>query len=438
MSKRSAASFWPEVAICTVMWNTSFFMAHKTTSLFILGLATMSLLVYSHMVAKIWLWCAQPLRCAMLAGLAWGAGCFGVQTLWAADVCTRFSNHFGCKGLLLCGGAFVMFTLVGGIFTVLAVLLCAAIDSLMTGAIQIEWETPRYFVLVFLALLFSPLLFTYLDRISLWPSMTVQGYPFFSPLIPLSSSSEFIDFVEKVRGHNNSVGPGRPNFHFHWIEPKAYKKNLQENKGKTFNPKVAGDQITKGIETSVQSFASEKNSGSRLVLLAPESSFPFKINEYPEITAQWRSKLKKGQIFALGTYRSEQDRIFQTTCMMDNSGITRFLDKKRLTPFAESKFSTSGDSGPNKAQIDENLTLVPLVCFEFFIDGSSINNAQLPNEFPVIFANDSWFPYYFKTLLRNQARLSAAWYGKKIFYLSHFFDLCISPFSGTLTAVDWH
>lgn len=436
--QKHSVNFWPEVAICTVMWNTSFFMAHKTTSLFILGLAIMSLAVYAAMVARIWLWSSHPLRCAFFAGLAWGAGCLGAQTLWAADVCTRYQNHFGCKGLLLCAGSFVMFTLVAGVFTILAALFCSAIDSAMKAAAGIEAKTFRYLVLTFCSLALTPLLFTYLERFSLWPTMTTQGYPFFSPLIPLSSSSEFISFVEKIRGHKKPVGPGKPNFHFHWIEPRAYKKNLQENKGKTFNPRVAGDQIAQGIEASVNNFSASHKKNSRLVLMAPESSFPFKINEYPEITSVWQSKLKKGQTFVLGTYRSEGERLFQTTCFMDKSGIKTFLDKQKLTPMAESEFSTSGKTTPNKAQIDQDLTLVPLVCFEFFIDGSSLKNADQPNEFPVIFANDSWFPKYFKTILRNQARLSAAWYGKEIFYLSHFFDLCISPFSDTFTTVDWH
>lgn len=418
------------------MWNLSFFMVDKTTSLWILGLAAGSILIYAHMISKIWLWRSHPIKTGAKAGLFWGAGCFGIQTFWAADVFTRYIDNYGIKCLFVFVFAFAIFTLIGSIFSTISILICMATDSILINLFCLYGKFFRHLILTLTVLSFSPSLFFYLDRACFWPSCSNLGYPFFSPLIPLSSSDLFIKFIKKTRGHSKKVALENSNFHFHWIEPRAYKHNLAHNKGHSFNPKIAADQIAKAIEASSHQFLKNQNDGKKLLILAPESSFPFKINQFPEIVELWSSKMQPGQFFALGTYRTEGEKIFQTTCFISQNGIINFFDKKRLTPFAESKYTQSASKTPNKAILDENLTVVPLICFEFFIDSSSVETAQNQNEIPIIFANDSWFPRYFKTILHNQAKLASAWYGKELFYLSHFFELCISPFSGSLINID--
>jgi hypothetical protein len=434
--KKIAISYWPEILTCSIMWNLSFFMAHKTKSVLILGLAAASMLVFAHMIAKIWLFGARPLRTTAVAGFVWGAACLGVQTFWAADVFARHYNIYGGKGFVVLGGGFLMFSLVACVFAVGCGLICAGVDAFFKAMLDLKSKFLRHLFLTLVVLSVSPLFFTYLSTLSLWPTMSVQGYPFFSPLLPLASSDWFLSTVEKLRGHQQHNNFVPQYFRLHWIEPKAYKENLRVNQGKSFNPNVACNQITQQIKAAIKSFDSHNPGGCKLLMFAPESSFPFKINEFPEIVEKWSCMMEPGQMFALGTYRSEGEKNFQTTCIIDHSGILKFVDKKRLTPFAESKFTKGESTESDKAIIDQDLTLVPLVCFEFFIDSSSINSASRPDEIPVIFANDSWYPVYFKTLLRNQARLSASWYGKDILYLSHFFDLCISPNSASLKAAD--
>lgn len=434
--KKFEKYFWPEVLLCTLMWNISFFMVDKTTSLGILGLAAASILVYAQMISKIWLWIPKPVISGTKAGLAWGAGCFGIQTFWAADVFTRYIDNYGVKCLIVFVFAFVFFTLIGAAFSTLSILLCKAVDWILINLLCIYEKLFRHLALTLVVLSFSPSLFLYFDKVCFWPSCSMLGYPFFSPLIPLSSSETFINFVKKIRGHDKDSAPKHQNFNFHWIEPRAYKHNLIHNKGKSFNPEIAAKQIARAIEASSRKFLKNQSDDQKLLILAPESSFPFKINEFPEIVELWSSKLKPKQFLALGTYRSEENKIFQTTCFIGQNGIINFCDKKRLTPFAESKYSLAASKEPNKAVLDENLTVIPLICFEFFIDSASVKTAQNQNEIPIIFANDSWFPKYFKTILRNQARLASAWYGKELFYLSHFFELCISPFSGSLINID--
>ncbi len=438
--KNFEKSFWPEILLCTLMWNTSFFMVDKTNSIFILGLAAISILVYCHMIIKILLWNSKPLVKATKAGLFWGAGCFGIQTFWAADVFMRYINNYGAKCLIVLAISFLFFTLIGGLFSMFFTLVAMICNSVLIHFLCIYSKIVRYFILTLTIVACSPILFIYLDRTCFWPVCASHGYPFFSPLIPLSSSDLFLNFIRKTRGTDKNSAIGHSNFHFHWIEPRAYKNNLIKNKGKSFSPQIAASQISQALKASTEQFSKcqkeRANPEQKLLVLAPESSFPFKINEFPEIVELWSSKMAPGQIFAVGTYRSEGEKIFQTTCFIGQNGIINFFDKKRLTPFAESKYSSSSKNGPNKAILDDNLTVVPLICFEFFIDSSSVKQAENQNEIPIIFANDSWFPKYFKTILRNQARLASAWYGKELFYISHFFELCISPFSGSLININ--
>lgn len=430
--KKQTISCWPEIILCSLMWNTSFFMAHKTQSIFILGLAAMSIVVFAHMIAKIWLFTLQPFKKVLFAGFFWGAACFGVQTFWAANVFTNYYNLYGVQGFVVWFGAFLMYSLVGAVFSFLFILICSGVDAFFISMLELRSKFLRHIFLTLSVLCATPLLFTYLTKISLWPTMTVQGYPFFSPLIPLSSSDKFLNVLEKILGHKKSEWTIAQKFNFYWIEPKAYKLNLSKNRGEPFSATIAAAQILEELENALLKFKQSSNRDTKLLMLAPESSFPFKINEYPEIVKKWASKIAPEHLLILGTYRSEGQKKFQTTCVINNTGIVKFFDKQKLTPFAEKKCTTGENKYPNKAFIDETLTLVPLVCFEFFIDGSSLKRATSANELPIIFANDSWYPQYFKTLLRNQARLSAAWYGKNIVYLSHYSDLCISPFSDSL------
>jgi hypothetical protein len=221
---------------------------------------------------------------------------------------------------------------------------------------------------------------------------------------------------------------------FAWIEPRTYKKNLLTKKGLPFfSAQLVADQINADLAAAVAAFyQTNPLETDRLILLAPESSFPFQINELPDIVDLWANTLDENCFFAFGTYRSNGNRTFRTTCIMNQDGILQFVDKQKMMPFAERNLAPAEQQMPAKARLASDLTLVPLVCFEFFIDISSVKRANDQNDLPIIFANDFWFAPYFKALLRNQARLAEAWYGKKLIYLSHYKDLCIIPFFANL------
>lgn len=410
---------WPELTACVAMWNIAFFSVHITNSVFILGQALASIPLFCFLLAKIMLFAKHPKKKLIVVGATWGTLCLGMQTAWFVLLHFYFPKYYPAKLLVVWLGAVLMFAILGACFSILAFFLCKRTKNFINRRRASELGTFTS-LLLFSCLtlaLWNPF-YWYLTNASFWPTSKILGYPFFSPMLPLESSRKSI--FDSFSLNSNIV--------FRWIEPTTYKRSLKFDHTIEFDPYRAGKEVAKQLLTA-QSEISALEKTKKVVLMAPESTFPFYINHFQEIIELWAGCLEANTTFLIGAYRKEAGNSYQCTAVISPKGLEKLLDKKFLTPFAEARFTPGANIRiPNIIYINPEHRLQSIICFEFFSNPWIIKGRD-KNLIPVIFGNDSWYPKYFKVLLHNFAKLMSRKNKKPIIYLSHEKSLCLGPLS---------
>lgn len=184
------------------------------------------------------------------------------------------------------------------------------------------------------------------------------------------------------------------------------------------NPHQCGDELFRSLyELHLER---HENQFKNLLIFAPESSFPFPLNDYPEIVSLWSCLLPHNACLCIGALRKEDVKveestqnidknkvnIFQTVFFIKNRRITEHYDKHFPTPFCEKlpsyaenklwmqniflKGSPQFATSPHDQKlfhINDTLILRPLICADAFLHTPT----SLENSLTCIFCNDSWF-----------------------------------------------
>lgn len=158
------------------------------------------------------------------------------------------------------------------------------------------------------------------------------------------------------------------------------------------------------------------------LIVMSESTFPFPLNEYPEIIKSWFSLAEacnKKLDILIGAHRTEKGKLYNCVYHLQNSKIINFYDKTNLVPFVEYI--------PNYFKIDffnnlflkdckefchgnidnvifdiNNQKLTPFICSDFFLHKKIQNN-----EIIFLFLNTSWFCKYITELMALFIKLRA-------------------------------
>ena len=247
----------------------------------------------------------------------------------------------------------------------------------------------------------SCLLFhTYLTAHSLWFVGSGEGYPFLDFRIPLA------------RMHK-SASP------FVYLQPDA--------KGEvTRDPGVMGQRIYQKLaQLNIQSG----------VIVAPETTFPFPLNEHPEMVELWCSVLPDDVHLLIGSQRKEAGKFYQTVYWLQEGRKKNYYDKQHRVIFTEGVPKAFEDTTwaqqlflGEKAEISvgmrdgvifdlgEGKRVWPQLCSELFMNESlQVQGADLV----LWLVNDSWFPPYFRAQLARLAQVRANQIGVPLLYVTH-------------------
>jgi apolipoprotein N-acyltransferase len=184
--------------------------------------------------------------------------------------------------------------------------------------------------------------------------------------------------------------------------------------------------------------------GKFSLIIMPESSFPYPLNEHDEAVSCW-GHAQQYIPFIIGSHRKDTF-LHNTLYCVQKGRIINSYDKKRLVPFTENvpegKFfnvfkdlflagSESFSPGHKKKceclVLEDGLVFKPLICSELFL--SKLEHCeQHPKAFHICIANESWFSIGFqKELMIRAAKLQALRAGAAIIYVSHSLGLWITP-----------
>lgn len=176
------------------------------------------------------------------------------------------------------------------------------------------------------------------------------------------------------------------------------------------------------------------------VVIAPESSYPYPLNEHEVTRKLWAENCLADKEIRLiiGAYWREDGRIYNALCCAQECLIIYRYVKNQLMPFAEcipptcrgiagacSLFTQGTDlfNAPagactrrERMQLLDDLYVQPCLCSELFFDTIGRESRD-----PVLcLVNDSWFSIGFmRELLRLYARMAAAHLRRDLIYVSY-------------------
>ena len=276
--------------------------------------------------------------------------------------------------------------------------------------------------------------FLFATKYSLWFWGRWEGYPFINPLVPLAKYKWFLC----VYGFACSLFfPGRQpvaldDYKICYIQP-TYKA------GQRPNLHAVGQGIYHALcNLELETFS---DAYKDLIVVAPESAFPFCLNKQKKYVRMWGAVLPGNSHFFIGAHRRKKEgstkKYFQSVFWLHRGLIMQAYDKKHLVPFVETMpvkwntyawahglflkdvyaFSTPCDCvDDNLFRVAEHLCVAPKICSElFFCSERVLEQANLV----LLFVNDSWFMGYIKDIMRSLAQLAAAQRGVPVVYVAH-------------------
>jgi apolipoprotein N-acyltransferase len=134
------------------------------------------------------------------------------------------------------------------------------------------------------------------------------------------------------------------------------------------------------------------------IISMPEGSFPYPLNQHPEIISMWTDNALHEKVHLLiGAYYQEGDQLYNCMYHIYQCRIMQIYRKKNLMPFTENLF-TSGTSTINNKN---RFTLTPIseftvaICSDFFLAPGQYKDADTL----LLLVNDTWFMPYMQYIL---------------------------------------
>ncbi len=424
---------WYLLFLSVVCWNTAFFGNALTCWLVIPSLIFWIALIISISQAKF----KKTWWKAFIFGLIWGAACLAPQFWWLARAphiypnCYVLAQGYGFFALFL-----VLFSLTHAFFTLLQVFICHFFRAF-------KWSSTIRALAA--ATMLIPYFF-YLVNFGFAPLGVIQGYPFFWPFLPLAKSKTFLKSLSSIKCKTSpQIIKKISQTDFRQLDKKLCAR-FDAKRGSSF---YSGQKIRTALKCESSKI---HNTEKTLVFLAPECAFPHPLNIKYGYINTWGESIPKNSHFIVGTRRqiapkgtvtmnwvqkimlNDNEQLVATGCCqavgwIHNKKLEKLIDKKTVCPFTEEGILKGENQNYDRVNIGP-LSLVPIVCYDFFSNFSWMKTVDSENEVTVLLANESWFPEQTSNIIQCFVRFSSAWHGKPIVYVSAKYGLELVSYSG--------
>lgn len=326
-------------------------------------------------------------------GFLWGFIAYGLHFVWFLELLiSKFFINYFFISLIYIAIVLYVSVLTACFFLVTKICINFFINKILKK-------------IIFLFCLF--IYFLFLTNYSIWFVGKIEGYPFINPILPLISWCPFkMSLAFKV-------GP-----------PVFYLKPLN-----CFDKNLTACRVGQHIYHELANLNLEeyKDKFENLIIVGPETTYPFFLNKNLEQIKLWDSILPSNAQLILGSQRLDkklgQEKIFQTVYLINQCRIINFYDKKHCVKLVEKtpkslknlkiiknflknklEFSRSKTTELTFFKISDEFKIIPIICSEiFFLNLNKIKKLKNKEKDLTIFlfVNDSWFMSYFKKLMKN-------------------------------------
>ena len=362
---------------------------------------------------------------SFLNGVWWGVIAFSLHFIWLYQLLITNSDATFLQAILIY--LFVVFY-----------------TSFFSGAwffvIKIcEKTVQQLFLKILIFISTTTAFFYFMQNYSLMFLGRVEGYPFLNPFLPLARYRWFL-FLYSISCLNFNL-----NNNFNYLkeleETKKvklfYLKPCTSDPKKQHSPTAVGQDIYKKlIDLNLEGYSKEYE---KLIVVAPETTYPFALNEHLSQLGLWNCVIPSNTYFLLGSQRREIESLYQTVFLIQRGRIINFYDKTHRVAFTEKipkcwryfswsktlflkdkiefRKQKSNSKKINFNTISHDLIIIPKICSELFFRKENIHYEKKSVIF--FFVNDSWFCNYFKKLMKNLCILREIETGCSIIYINH-------------------
>lgn len=374
---------------------------------------------------------ASSLWAALSSGVCWGYIVYGCSCLWALHVLTAFTHAYAAVAVLI-------YLCVMGYFALTVGIWCA-LTWLWLQRTRCWWSALRWMGVALIG-------FFYLICVDYWilfPLGKLEGFPFVLPYIPLASYTWFLRGCAFVSccwsggGHTNDNHAWQRVVRIEYIAPILNKQYGVVRYAE--NPCAVGQEIHRALCRAKR----YPHDGKETLFVTPESMYPFIMNDHQDQVELWLAALKEREHFFLGSYYQINQKLYQTIFHWHDSRIMHVYVKKHCVPFVEKihrpwrwlqvaselflkdcLFFSRGNHHIGCSVFDVGgVAIIPQICSELFmktrISEVECKRSLFRRGVVCAFINDSWFPAYFKRILRNIVQFKAAWWCIDIIYIGH-------------------
>ncbi|MCB9493564.1 MAG: hypothetical protein H6679_04795 [Epsilonproteobacteria bacterium] len=293
----------------------------------------------------------------------------------------------------------------------------------------------------------------------------VEGYPFLNPFIPLARYRWFcilLASVSSVYFPGQTLSESYRRFNkscdLTYIEPLVNRAMSKEERA-LITPAHLAQRVYHQLTSAVSKQKNSNDYEKIHILCAPESAFPFAINDYNDDQKLWNAALYKNSIFLIGTVYEYEKKVYQSVAFLrpgfkylHSCPIMQIYVKKHKIPLCEylPKFTkkilkglsnsrhslfdlacnlSRGKPGIGVQQfiLNDQVIILPQICSEFFCTSRIVDflaerrHAGSDKQFVIfLFINDSWFIPSFRELMQTAATLKAACIQMPTVYVGHF------------------
>ena len=406
----------------------------KRVKVYILAIFSALLFVVSFCIPDLFGWLVVPSITILFvyrersgiqnfgAGLLWGAIVFGAHFLWVLHILLTRSN----ATLLL-----------SSMLYLLLVFYCAftsAIWFLIMSHIRILWRAIVTFAY-----------FCFLAKYLLWFLPSVHRYPFLNPMLPLVRYKWFVFIMSFLCGGVPSGPILKP---ITWQGEKAYEHILSTGEktifldariykeyGSTYSPEEEGDLLLEVLKAKRLYEATKKY--NNVFVFAPESTLSFSPIKKKEVAAKWQRELpKNAMLFVCGLRGNEKSGYGHSLFQVSASLIMKAYDKQHAVDLTEKtkriwkrwgwarNLFLHNKLGYKKAKSKTRKILraggmkfEPFICSDFFISNFK-ERRDIKPDLITVYANDSWFPWWFCNLMERYLLFRAIQTQTPILYIS--------------------
>lgn len=385
-------------------------------------------------------------RLTFAKGFVWGLLVFGPHFVWLAVLLATKSH--APMSLALAGyvGVTIYFALTGGILFWFAGKGAVALRAMVRYASAMRSHSPRagYYKDAAIFSLIAVFYYYFIENYSLFIFGRCEGYPFLNPLIPLAEWRPVIWLVAKVGALVRWVmfsgalilNPGSPSdVRLVYMAPVSGVQDHAVEVGQCVYHALA-----------VRNLGVLATGSKPLIIVTPESFYPFSLNVRPEQLALWSSVIPDDAYLIVGSQMLIGRKFYQAA-YLTQKGLIRnyyvkhhcmpFVEKipklwKRIAPLRELFLQNADEFSRGKMSLEQglfdvgtNIRLIPQICSEFFFTVSAhqvwqVCQAQGNNKTALLLLlNDSWFVDYFQRMLKAMATLKAAYFGIPVIYVGH-------------------